>query len=75
MVKFEYCRIESTRNENKHIIVYIAPDGKIVDVSGKKLTVIFNELGQDGWELVSSNDTYHENRTISTDCVFKRVLE
>lgn len=82
MKKFEYCRMEVIRfvgtKELKSIEVrilrLIEPDGNVVDFSNKKMTVILNELGEQGWELVSSTDIFLPERII-TNCMLKRQCD
>ncbi len=79
MKKFEYCRLEVTRiiatEEDKRtevrVLTLIEPDGNIVDFSNKKMTVVLNELGVQGWELVSSTDTFLPERIV-TNCMLKK---
>lgn len=82
MKKFEYCRLEVTRiiateedkNNDVRVLRLIEPDGNIVDFSNKKMTTVLNELGVQGWELVSSTDTFSPERIV-TNCMLKRSYD
>lgn len=82
MKKFEYCRLEVSRiiatEEYKktevRVMTLIEPDGNIVDFSNKKMTVVLNDLGAQGWELVSSTDTFLPERIV-TNCTLKRSYD
>lgn len=74
MKKFEYCRLECVRLSDDQVAILIEPDGNLVDIRGQKMTVVLNELGQHGWELVSASEMYHGTKGNTVNCILKREI-
>lgn len=90
MIKFEYLRLEAIRTrtfskdgrmliKDEHTIMVIEPNGSNLDVHDKTLTEVLNYYGEQGWELVTSTETYfvdEKNYTSSNycNCILKRQV-
>ncbi|WP_048119981.1 DUF4177 domain-containing protein [Methanosarcina vacuolata] len=70
MTKYEYCVYETVQTSQGHYCFLSFTNGKDIELENRSTISVMEELGKDGWELVST--THFDNKM---NHFFKRRLE